>query len=125
MSRRTSRRSPTRSDARSRAEPVAKTLLFAGFRSRLSEQPTRHVTVRTIVASPAPTPPTDHVFVTVREAAELLRVQPKTLLGWARAGRLTEFRFGPRSTRFDLSEVTAMIEDSASQSATDFEAAAR
>ena len=63
--------------------------------------------------------------MTVREAAELLRVQPKTLLGWARAGRLTEFRFGPRSTCFDLSEVTAMIEDSASQSATDFEAAAR
>jgi excisionase family DNA binding protein len=52
-------------------------------------------------------------FITAREAGQLLRVAPRTIRRWSEQGRLTSYRLGPRSMRFDAEEITTLIADSA------------
>ncbi len=39
-------------------------------------------------------------FLTVEEAAAILKVKPSTLRAWVRDGRMPCYRLGPRATRF-------------------------
>ena len=39
-------------------------------------------------------------FLTVEEAAAILKVKPSTLRAWVREGRIPCYRLGPRATRF-------------------------
>jgi len=59
--------------------------------------------------SSTPAAPT---FVSAREAGSILAVDPKTVRRWAQQGRLTAFHFGPRSTRFAVDELLALVESS-------------
>jgi excisionase family DNA binding protein len=39
-------------------------------------------------------------YLTVDEAAAILKVRPSTLRAWVRAGSIPCYRLGPRATRF-------------------------
>jgi len=39
-------------------------------------------------------------FLTVEEAAAILKVRPSTVRAWVREGRMPAYRLGPRATRF-------------------------
>jgi excisionase family DNA binding protein len=42
----------------------------------------------------------DHAFLTVDEAAAMLKVKSSTVRQWVRDGRIPCYRLGPRATRF-------------------------
>jgi excisionase family DNA binding protein len=52
--------------------------------------------------------PEDHEYLTVAEAAALLRVGPSTIWRWIKAGRLPAHRLGPRTVRIHRADVEAM-----------------
>jgi excisionase family DNA binding protein len=50
----------------------------------------------------------DRRFVTIREAANHIKVNERTIRDWIRAGKLTGYRFSPRTIRVDLAELDAL-----------------
>jgi len=48
-------------------------------------------------------------FLTAAELAERLRVQPETIRGWVRQGRIPVIRFSPRALRFDFDAVVKSL----------------
>jgi excisionase family DNA binding protein len=48
-------------------------------------------------------------FLTAREAAEVLRIQPRTLAHWQKLGRLTPLRISGRGIRFKREEILGLI----------------
>ncbi len=50
----------------------------------------------------------DAPFLTVREAAELLGVSPRTVYGWIRDGRIPSVRFGPKLLRVPTEQLLAL-----------------
>jgi excisionase family DNA binding protein len=48
-------------------------------------------------------------FLTVKEAAELLRVEPRTLQYWEKSGRIQALRISGRGVRFRREDVLALI----------------
>jgi excisionase family DNA binding protein len=48
-------------------------------------------------------------FFTAREAAEVLRIQPRTLAHWQKLGRVTPLRISGRGIRFKREEVLALV----------------
>lgn len=50
----------------------------------------------------------DHDYLTVREAASLLRVSVPTIRRWIAVGRVQVDRLGPRSMRIQRSSLSAM-----------------
>jgi excisionase family DNA binding protein len=48
-------------------------------------------------------------FLTAPEAAKILRVHPRTLLLWARTGRVTSVRLGSASVRFRRDDIRHVI----------------
>jgi excisionase family DNA binding protein len=54
-------------------------------------------------------PASREVFLSPREAAELVGVSRQTIIAWARQGRLSLAQPGPKSFRFRLSEVEALL----------------
>jgi hypothetical protein len=51
-------------------------------------------------------------FCSAREAGDLIDVVPRTIQRWAKDGRLTEFKLGPRTRRYLVDEVLALVEGS-------------
>ena len=49
-----------------------------------------------------------------KDATRLCKIGTTTLYKWCREGKLTPIKFGPRCTRFRLSEVQALIDTHAS-----------
>ena len=50
-------------------------------------------------------------LLTMNEAAELLRVHPRTLARWAKEGRIPVYKFADRQTRrFKASDIQSFIE---------------
>lgn len=47
-------------------------------------------------------------LVSARQGGDLLHVSPETMRRWAREGRITAIRIGPRCTRFRLAEIEAL-----------------
>lgn len=43
------------------------------------------------------------------KAASYISVHPNTITRWAAEGRITAYRFGHRSVRYDLNEIDAML----------------
>lgn len=58
---------------------------------------------------PAPSPQRTRKLITITEAADHCRVNPKTIRRWIIAGRLTGYRAGPRLVRVDQHELDATI----------------
>lgn len=56
-----------------------------------------------------PESPTNRRLVRLSKAAEYLDTSPRTVRRAISEGRLTGYRFGPRSLRVDLNEVDAVI----------------
>ena len=48
-------------------------------------------------------------YLTVKEAAELLRVEPRTLSYWTKAGRIQPFRVNGNGIRYRREDVLALI----------------
>jgi excisionase family DNA binding protein len=48
-------------------------------------------------------------LLTTREAAEILRVRPETVLRWHESGKLCGFRISSRALRFDPDELDAFL----------------
>jgi excisionase family DNA binding protein len=48
-------------------------------------------------------------FLTTSEAAELLRVQPRTIQYWEKSGRINALRISGRGVRFKREDVLALI----------------
>jgi excisionase family DNA binding protein len=48
-------------------------------------------------------------FLTTSEAAELLRVQPRTIQYWEKSGRIKALRISGRGIRFKREDVLALI----------------
>jgi excisionase family DNA binding protein len=48
-------------------------------------------------------------FLTMREAAEVLRIEPRTLQYWVRQGRIQQLQISGRGVRFRKDEVLALI----------------
>lgn len=48
-------------------------------------------------------------LVSRREAQQALSIGSTTLYKWCREGRLTPIKFGPRCTRFRLTEIETLI----------------
>jgi excisionase family DNA binding protein len=48
-------------------------------------------------------------FLTVKEATELLRVEPRTLQYWEKSGRIQALRISGRGVRFRREDVLALI----------------
>ena len=67
---------------------------------------TRSTTRRGTAPEPAPRPPR---YASFEEAAEYLRVNPKTVRRYVASGRLTGYRVGERLLRVDLNEVDALL----------------
>lgn len=49
-------------------------------------------------------------LLTAKEVAGLWRVSPKTVIRWARSGRLPSIALGARSVRFDRGEMERWFE---------------
>lgn len=49
-------------------------------------------------------------WLTAREAAEVVRIHPVTLLRWAREGKVPHRRLNPRKILFSLSQLTAWLD---------------
>jgi excisionase family DNA binding protein len=58
-------------------------------------------------------------LLTASELAERLVVQPGTILGWHRAGRIPARRLSHKTLRFDLADVLAALESGASPTEAD------
>jgi excisionase family DNA binding protein len=56
---------------------------------------------------PAQTP--QHEFLTVPEAAELLRLRPSTLRSWILNRKIGYIKLGPRAVRFRRSDLEALM----------------
>jgi excisionase family DNA binding protein len=68
-------------------------------------------------SSPSPLDPKPPVrsamkrqWLTAREAAEVVRIHPVTLLRWAREGKVPHRRLSARKILFPLSQLTAWLE---------------
>jgi len=48
-------------------------------------------------------------FLTAREAAEVLRIQPRTLAHWQKLGRLQPMRISGRGVRFRKEDIIALV----------------
>jgi len=69
------------------------------------------------LSSPSPLNPKPPVssamrsqWLTAREAAEIVRIHPVTLLKWAREGKVPHRRLSARKIVFPLSQLTAWLE---------------
>lgn len=51
----------------------------------------------------------DKELLTATEVADLLAVSPRTVIAWARAGRIPEIRPSVRVRRFDYEDVIAAL----------------
>ncbi len=49
-------------------------------------------------------------LLTIREAAEILNVSPRTLERWSLEGRLPRVEIGPRTIRYRADDLAALIE---------------
>jgi excisionase family DNA binding protein len=49
-------------------------------------------------------------LLTAREAAEALRVHPKTIRQWAHEGKIRSLDLGPQSLRFDPRDIEAFLQ---------------
>ena len=52
-------------------------------------------------------------LLTTAEMADILRVEPNTLLLWARRGRVPSIRMGARTVRFDRLRVVSALDGDA------------
>jgi len=52
---------------------------------------------------------TDHQLITIAEAAEMVRVHPRTIRRRIAEGSLTAYRVGPHLIRLDVDELDAML----------------
>jgi excisionase family DNA binding protein len=52
------------------------------------------------------------IFLTAKEAAQIARLHPVTLLRWAREGRVPHRRLSPRKIVFPRAQLTAWLESS-------------
>lgn len=64
------------------------------------------------VAAGGSTDTDDRRWLSRAEAARRLSVTDKTVASWAKQGRITEYRFGPSSHRYDAAEIDALIASS-------------
>ena len=51
----------------------------------------------------------DHDLLTAEQLAERLRVKPRTVKEWLRAGRIPAARLTPKVIRYDLEQVVAAL----------------
>jgi len=58
---------------------------------------------------PRPQPTPAHQLLTIAEAAELIRVHPRTIRRRIASGDLTAYRVGPHLIRLDSAELNAML----------------
>lgn len=63
---------------------------------------------RSAIFSAMAAEPREDELLTVRQVAERLRVNPRTIRRWILAGRLPTERYGPRTTRVSAAAVARL-----------------
>ena len=54
----------------------------------------------------------DHKYVTIREVAKELNINPQTIRSWVKKGKLRGYRLGERSVRILRSDLNRFIKES-------------